>query len=138
MELQGPTSGINLTNPVDAGISLEDRPRTQADDQFVDSSSEFELSLDDSSGEMPQTPALTSSSDFDVAPSAPADDLGLVPLANEEISPSDSDNEFELSLESSDELATAPEPAPEAVPEAAESAEIELNLESSSDEVPAC
>ena len=129
-ELQGPTSGINLADPVDVGISLEPQ-HPQTPDDYVDSSSEFELSLDDSSGEVPaQTPALADSSDFEMA-NKPSSSEELPALQE---MPSDSDSEFELSLESSEELPAVAEPAP-AVSEGSEN-EFEFGLEPSSDEVP--
>lgn len=63
-QLTGPTSGINLSNPVDAGLSLEEGGKDDIDMSLevegssksmkkrqddTDSSSEFELSLDDES-----------------------------------------------------------------------------------------
>jgi hypothetical protein len=63
-QLTGPTSGINLSHPVDAGLSLEEGGKDDIDMSLdaeasskslkrqdeTDSSSEFELSLDDDAG----------------------------------------------------------------------------------------
>jgi len=121
-------SGINLQDPADSGISLEDgsgdeiefelsldsgttpkpakpakapkspRPAKQQPAMDDDSSSEFELSLDDS-------PSDPSSSEFELS----LDDSGDTSSSEFELSlddsPSDpSDSEFELSLDSSDAL----------------------------------
>jgi hypothetical protein len=108
-ELTGPgatTSGINLKEPVDSGISLEQggsdemdieenvpAGRTPKPTAKVDSSSEFELSLDDSDAEGEEG---SSSSEFELTldePSSPTDE--------------GTSSEFELSLDlesSSEEL----------------------------------
>jgi excisionase family DNA binding protein len=116
-------SGINLQEPVDSGISLEQggsdeiefelsldpgapssHPRTQApsakqakQQEESSSSSEFELSLDQGDS----SPAeATSSSEFELNLDVEgSSDLGLEPVQ------SDSDSEFELTLDESGTLA---------------------------------
>lgn len=97
VSLKGPSSGISLGNPVDAGISLE---RSDSSSDFdlgekpestpkpspmpSDSDSEFELSLDadDSSGQHPAKPG--SDSEFELT----LDDSGaLAPLDDDEGGP---------------------------------------------------
>lgn len=104
-KLTGPSSGINLSHPVDAGISLEESggetdqldldmsleidgtPQPARREDAVDSSSEFELSLD-------------------------ADDSGSDSSA-------DSSSEFELTLDDSGESATPAAKSPQAKASAA-------------------
>jgi hypothetical protein len=74
VQLTGPSSGISLSNPVDAGISLEDAGSSDsvdlnldvrgvtAEDSGTASSSEFELSLEDSG----QGAAHSDSSEFEL------------------------------------------------------------------------
>ncbi len=103
-------SGINLRDPADSGISLEPgssaemaldlnlesgtpRPVPAAAKDETDSSSDFDLNVDESSS----SPTTDSSSDFELS------------LQDEDASPSEgSSSEFELSLdaEGSDEVAT--------------------------------
>src|SRR5205814_217409 len=95
----GPTSGINLANPVDAGISLE--PATPQP-TGEDSSNEFELNLDDSSGSFevgtPKPSAMLPDSEFEIGPSHSSSDENIALEQH-------ADSEFELSLEpSSDEI----------------------------------
>ncbi len=105
-----PKSGLNLSRPLDAGISLEAPSDDEASADFelnlegapatpkpikkqeVDSDSEFELSLDDSSAE---TPALDESADSEFELS-----LGDDSPAG---SATDSDGEFELALDDGEE-----------------------------------
>ena len=108
-ELQGHTSGINLADPVDLGISLEfedsaghkgttPRPtylKGAAPHASDDTGSEFELSLDDSSEELPTRP-LDSEFELGAATDSSMDSPSL--------SVDGENSEFELSLDSSDEL----------------------------------
>ena len=95
-------SGINLQDPADSGISLE---------QGGSDEIEFELSLD--SGATPKPAPVSkedeSSSDFELAP------------GGEESSPEEESSEFELALESAD--------APAGEGEEESSSEFELSLE---------
>jgi hypothetical protein len=91
-ELKGPSSGINLSKPVDSGISLESQEKTS-------DSVEFELSLD-----VPQPtprpvadPGEDSSSEFELT-------LDMDESAHPALTPEDSDSEFELTLDDSAEL----------------------------------
>lgn len=160
-ELQGPTSGINLADPVDAGISLEvdstghsgstPRPtflRGAAAPVEDDSGSEFELSLDDSSEEMFSSQASAhEDSEFELGAS---DSSSETPSLD---SDSDSASEFELSLDdSSDEMPSHSQPRIDSefelgTPQDSSSenpsldpsdsgSEFELSLDDSSGEVP--
>ncbi|MFO0964741.1 MAG: hypothetical protein U0793_04015 [Gemmataceae bacterium] len=85
--LSGPSSGISLQNPVDAGISLE-----QGDDSV-----DFDLSLAAEATPKPVQKAPSpadSDSEFELS----LDDSGQGPLASE-------DSEFELTLDDSGQLA---------------------------------
>jgi helix-turn-helix protein len=90
-ELTGPTSGINLSNPVDAGLSLEEG----ADTEQLD----LDLSLEVESTPKPvkREDASDSSSEFELS------------LEEGAAKSADSDSEFELTLDdSSAEHAAAP------------------------------
>lgn len=139
-ELKGPTSGINLADPVDAGLSLEEPDEgsdvdfeisldggatptpARADDSSLESSNEFEINLEDSSGEMASGAAAPAEeSDFDLGADMSSGEAA--PL------PADSDSEFELTLdsdESSSELEAAD--AADATPS---DSEFELTLDDS-------
>ena len=116
-ELQGPTSGINPGDPIDAGISLElATPRPSG----MDSSDEFEINLDDSSGDHPSSiGAAESDFEFGTAKPSSAENPAL-----------ESDSEFEIGVPdiSSGES--------QALKDDSDS-EFELTLDASSDEVPA-
>ncbi len=84
--LKGPSSGISLSNPVDAGISLEEK---EGSDEL-----EFELTLD----EPHSTPKPASPKPSTPKPSTPK------PAA----APDDSDSEFELSLDVDDSSGEGP------------------------------
>lgn len=87
--LSGPSSGISLQNPVDAGISLEDGS----------DSVDFDLSLETEATPRPVMSAPAASdpdSNFELS----LDDSGQGPLA------SPSDSEFELTLDDSGQLAS--------------------------------
>jgi excisionase family DNA binding protein len=126
----GGESGINLQDPVDSGISLEqgsseeiefelslDAGRTpkpksgksSAPESVEDSDSEFELTLDDSSGDMPAAEeeeglAPESSSEFELSIDDSGSDSGLEPAGGSSPVDSDSDSEFELTLDESGNL----------------------------------
>ena len=102
-------SGINLQDPVDSGISLEPDGSDEMEfeltiesgstpnpasskEEVEDSNSEFELSLDDDSGEQDASPP--SDSEFELS----LDDEGSSDLALDETD-SGSDSEFELTLD---------------------------------------
>jgi hypothetical protein len=91
--LSGPSSGISLNNPVDAGISLEEGNAANDID--------FDLSLEVEATPKPaaMNPA-DSDSEFEL--SLDADDSGPQPAAP---GPMDSDSEFELTLDDSGGLA---------------------------------
>src|SRR5262249_28219536 len=92
--LSGPSSGISLGNPVDSGISLEEK------------SEEFELSLDLPTTPKPAAPAPEDSdSEFEL--SLDVDDSSGQQVAL----PSDSDSEFELTLDDAGGLAEEEAPA---------------------------
>jgi hypothetical protein len=85
-ELKGPSSGINLDNPLDSGISLEQGG--EGSDEI-----EFELTLDDDSSsgnKAGAAPAADSSSEFELT------------LEPEQSKAPDSDSEFELTLDADD------------------------------------
>jgi len=107
-------SGINLKDPADSGISLEQQG---SDDEI-----EMELSLDAGSTPKPSKKSKDSSSDFDLAPeaSSPGEDssasadesefeLSLDDSSGDQepVKAEDSDSEFELSLDSDAELQPA-------------------------------
>ncbi len=117
--LSGPSSGISLQNPVDAGISLEEGSPDASDMDFDlsleveatpkpvptssldgdNSDSGFELSLDaDDSGHQAAPTEAGADSEFEL--SLDADDSGQQAAA----SPGDSDSEFELTLDDSGNL----------------------------------
>jgi excisionase family DNA binding protein len=119
----GDKSGINLKDPADSGISLEQTgssdevefelslepgstPKPAAAAPEVDSDSEFELSLDaDSSAETPAAKTEDSDSEFELSLDAASDlEPGSSPVESDS-SPVDSDSEFELSLDDSGGLA---------------------------------
>jgi excisionase family DNA binding protein len=102
-------SGINLRDPADSGISLEQEGSDEIEfelsldagatpkpspDKAEDSSDEFELSLDDDSSE---TVAASDSSEFELS----LEDSGSSELDLERSSQTDSDSEFELTLDES-------------------------------------
>jgi hypothetical protein len=91
--LTGPSSGISLNNPVDAGISLEEGSPEASD---VD----FDLSLEVEATPKPARGPEDSDSEFEL--SLDADDSGTQAIAP---SPMDSDSEFELTLDDSGGLA---------------------------------
>jgi hypothetical protein len=106
MPAAGPArSGINLQEPGDSGISLEQGGSDELDiglapvsdkeaaggDPGADSSSEFELSLDDEESD--------SSSEFELTLDDDSGDVNASPTA-------DSDSEFELTLDEEGDLAT--------------------------------
>jgi excisionase family DNA binding protein len=121
----GGESGINLQDPVDSGISLEQgsseeiefelsldagtTPKPAASkpgpESVEDSDSEFELTLDDSSGDMPAAEeegvAAESSSEFELSLDDSGSDSGLEPAGGSSPVDSDSDSEFELTLDDS-------------------------------------
>ncbi len=95
-ELTGPTSGINLSNPADDGISLEESasddvdldlsleaeetPKPAPREDASDSSSEFELSLEgDDSGQGAAQGNVDSDSEFELT----LDDSGSADLADD-------------------------------------------------------
>jgi excisionase family DNA binding protein len=119
----GDKSGINLKDPADSGISLEQTgssdevefelslepgstPKPAVAAPEVDSDSEFELSLDsDSSEETPAAKTEDSDSEFELSLDAASDlEPGSSPVEADS-SPVDSDSEFELSLDDSGGLA---------------------------------
>jgi excisionase family DNA binding protein len=90
-ELKGPASGINLSNPIDAGISLEQKAS--------DDSLEFDLSL-----EPEATPKPAQMKHLDGGDSSSEFELSLdegKPAAKGGKAPEDSDSEFELTLDDS-------------------------------------
>jgi len=124
-ELSGPTSGINLADPNDRGISLEVNQSTPKPAQYQgegegESSSEFEINLEDSSGEHARIPSPES--DFEVGAAV------LSSAENPALEPSDS--EFELTLDSSDEVPAMSEGPAEASTDDSDS-EFELTLDDS-------
>jgi len=112
-------SGINLQNPEDGGISLEQdgsdeidfelsldagaTPRPAPASSTPDSSSEFELSLDDDAVQT-QGDDAGSDSEFELSLDAPEGE-DLAPAQSE----GDSDSEFELTLDESGGLSPADE-----------------------------
>lgn len=162
--LKGPSSGINLGNPVDSGISLEQE--SEGSDEI-----DFTINIDDESGG-PSTPRVTrgeaataatspddSSSEFEVALPGGAEDSSSefeLALDSNEAVPAlgegsgtveESSSDFELAI--SDEAPLVPEdnsdfeltvdsneelPALESESSSSEESEFELTLES--DEVP--
>jgi excisionase family DNA binding protein len=98
-ELKGPSSGIRLDNPQDAGISLEQGG--EGSDEI-----EFNISLDAESTPRPGAPtqhheATDSSSEFELtldADSSPTDSSSEFELTLDS-SPTDSSSEFELTLD---------------------------------------
>lgn len=132
VELKGPTSGINLADPVDAGISLEQQEGQGEEVDFEISldagstpqpspaeggleesstSSEFEINLDDSSNEFTTEQAGANESDFELGIDGSA---GEIPVG---------DSEFELGIsDSSNELPAAEEGEPS-------SSEFELTID---------
>jgi excisionase family DNA binding protein len=99
-ELSGPASGINLSNPVDAGISLEK--------QASDDSLEFDLSL-----EPEATPKPAQMKDAAVSDSSSEFELSLEAPGKGGPSPEDSDSEFELTLDDSSDLALQGDGSPQ-------------------------
>jgi hypothetical protein len=111
-ELTNSSSGLNLDNPVDAGISLEGAgeesgdfdlslepeptPRPQASRPVEESeSSEFELTLDEKTPRPRKKPSTGESSD----------DIDLSLAAEDELdAKKEDDSEFEINLEGSDEV----------------------------------
>jgi len=89
--LSGPSSGISLNNPVDAGISLEEG-NPEASDMDFDLSLEVEATPKPASARGPED----SDSEFEL--SMDADDSGPQAVAS---SPMESDSEFELTLDDS-------------------------------------
>jgi excisionase family DNA binding protein len=103
-------SGINLQDPADSGISLEQGGSDEIEFELSldagatpkpapaakDDSSEFELSLDDSSGEQAAVEDEDTSSEFELS----LDDSGEAEQAE-----ADSDSEFELTLDAEGDLA---------------------------------
>lgn len=97
--LSGPTSGISLQNPVDAGISLEEGNPEASD---ID----FDLSLEVEATPKPAPSAgLTADSDSEFELSLEPGDSAQEPAASSP-SPGDSDSEFELTLDDSGGLAS--------------------------------
>jgi len=90
MNLSGPSSGISLDNPVDAGISLEEEGQADLD-----------LSLEVESTPKPAPVGRPNDSDSEFELTLDADDSGKQPVA---ASPGDSDSEFELTLDDSGSL----------------------------------
>lgn len=107
-QLTSSSSGINLDNPADEGISLEDSATDSGD---------FDLSLEVEDTPRPQlsSPIDDSDSEFELA--------GQKTPRPKKAGPDDSDGEFDLSLEP-DAEAEAPTPQ-------GDSSEFELNLEGS-------
>ena len=145
-ELKGPTSGINLADPVDAGISLEfeERPGHSgktprpSEPAASDSGSDFELNLDDSSDERPAAQA----SAYDSSSEIPAADADASASSEFELSLEDSSEELRSqgqSQESSDfELASPSDSSSEENPSISpqdSGSEFELSLDDSSGEV---
>jgi excisionase family DNA binding protein len=110
-------SGVNLQNPADSGISLEQggsddslefelsldsgsgatpKPAPPAAHESGDSSSEFELSLEE---EPAAAPPASSDSEFELSLDSEAELEGGAPSNSS--SPADSDSEFELTLDDS-------------------------------------
>jgi hypothetical protein len=133
----GSKSGINLRDPADSGISLEQGGSSEeiefelgqnergaktpppAGKSEVDSDSEFELSLDEDSGEAPAASETDSDSEFELSlepDSSPVDSSSPV----ESSSPVDSDSEFELTLDDSGGLALEGSSETEAAAESGE------------------
>jgi hypothetical protein len=100
--LSGPSSGISLGNPVDAGISLEEGSTEASDD--------FDLSLEVEATPKPAAAASPADSDSEFELSLDADDSGQRTAAAP--APADSDSEFELTLDDSGGLAPVEETAP--------------------------
>jgi excisionase family DNA binding protein len=104
-ELKAPASGISLSNPIDAGISLEK--------QASDDSLEFDLSLEPESTPKPaQMKQLESdddgSSEFELSLELGDEEGGKPGKAAD-----DSDSEFELTLDDSGDLSLEPEGTPQ-------------------------
>jgi excisionase family DNA binding protein len=104
-ELKAPASGISLSNPIDAGISLEK--------QASDDSLEFDLSLEPESTPKPaQMKQLESddegSSEFELSLELGDEEGGKPAKAAD-----DSDSEFELTLDDSGDLSLEPEGTPQ-------------------------
>jgi hypothetical protein len=118
-------SGINLRDPADSGISLEQgsssdeefelsldpagtpAPGPAAEDQST-SSSEFELSIDEGAAEAAAAPQSDSDSEFEL--SLDAEEAGSSPSFDGK-GEADSDSEFELTLDDSGNLSEAAEEA---------------------------
>lgn len=98
-ELSGPSSGISLNNPVDAGISLEE-PGT-------DDSIDFDLSLEAEPTPRPTQAPSMADSDSEFELSLDIDDSAV------QKGLADSDSEFELTLDDSGNLAPLEEEAPQ-------------------------
>ncbi len=134
-ELGGPSggnSGINLADPIDSGISLEDGASDEFDmsldlapvassgpsssrgpstpkpgapaDSDVDSSSEFELTLDDGSGAGEESDTDSGSSEFELTLDAEGESGGELTLGVEKEEGDDpGSSEFELTLDAEGE-----------------------------------
>jgi excisionase family DNA binding protein len=119
-------SGINLQDPADSGISLEqkgsgevefelsldagDTPKPTTSKKAADSSSEFELSL--SEGDSSPTDEGSSSSEFELSLDSDGGELAVDEGSSDlttDSSGSDSDSEFELTLDESGGLSAVEE-----------------------------
>jgi excisionase family DNA binding protein len=119
-ELSGPASGINLSHPIDAGISLEDKP---SDDNL-----EFDLSLEPEATPKPaQMKAAEASDSSEFELSLETGKAGAGDSAE------DSDSEFELTLDDSGDLALQGDGSPQVKAAGEEDAEAQDIFESDFD-----
>lgn len=122
-ELKGPASGINLSHPIDAGISLEQKAS--------DDSLEFDLSL-----EPEATPKPAQMKHLDSGDSSSEFELSLdegEPAGKGGKAPEDSDSEFELTLDDSSGDLLSPAGTPQVKAGADDEAETQDIFESDFD-----